>query len=119
MIDLQPGDIVLTTRSRTRDLLLMPITAARVMEPIANSRWWLDCNVMGVRIPQMYNADEIELATPALAEQYELCAECLGYGRLDRYPQVLCAFCNGSGSAKYLVTITEDAGGMRAQVTER
>lgn len=116
------GAMVITTNNAvSREGL---IRTGRVVGPADTlpDRYWLELNILGQHLGQMYEVNEFELATVDLAHQHGLCRECLGYGEVKdaeqsiatRTPRqvgqqevfeqttwVICPDCKGSGAAKY------------------
>lgn len=124
MTDLKPGDIVLATQfmDPTKKLgakVLGPATADEARAQ-TGPRIWIDLNILGVHLPQMYREDELSLATEIDAVAAQLCTECYGYGIIAG-PEVdsQCGTCHGSGDPKLDVRITRDLGGVQVQVQER
>lgn len=109
-------ELVMTTNAVVQ--MDQPRTGA-VMGPVDDDpeRVWLDLNIMGSHLPQMYRRSELEPATRELCQAHELCAECLGYGGFlevddkGAYRTRRCDECRGSGSSRYYVEISQNADG--------
>lgn len=105
--------IVLTTRAIIKG---RPVHAGAVVGPAGDGMIWLDLNVLGTWLPQMYREHEVEDTTPELLVKHNLCQDCSGYGLLGDGgrrttldwpdPDLLCRSCGGSGSTEWRTSIT-------------
>jgi hypothetical protein len=102
--------IVLTTRTVIKG---RPVHAGAVKGPAGNGVLWLDLNLLGTWLPQIYGEHEVEDATPELLAKHKLCRDCSGYGLLDERtaldwpdPGLLCNSCGGSGSTEWRTHVT-------------
>lgn len=92
--------LVITTKSVTGS----PAFVARPTHPSTpvDNRLWLDVNILGTHMAQVYSQREVEPVTPELIDLHLLCRDCMGYG-LVKEPAMLvdCPTCGGTGSSRY------------------
>jgi hypothetical protein len=81
-------------------------------------RVWLNINLLGHHLPQMYADEEIhDVLTKANAASWGLCAACMGFGTNAELPDLYwptgvdeipepCAGCHGTGRPCFIVTVT-------------
>lgn len=112
--------LVATTTPRV-DLGSSPRVGLVIGDAPDPGKVWLDYNMMGTHIPQMYNLDEIEQVSEQICIDNDLCVSCLGYGRVARSERtllaavheieangtiekdVMCPACKGSGTPAFHV----------------
>lgn len=125
-----PPRIVLVTKPVVTPIANAPVFAGAVIGPAEGSRpnlLWLDLNILGARILQMYGESEVEDATPELLDAHHLCRVCSGYGlpaarasivSLSAPDPPVCDSCGGSGNTKWRTEITHTADGVEGRITE-
>lgn len=92
--------------------------AGRVIQPAREGRVWLDCNIMGSHLPQMYQPGEIaEVTSPPEVQAHGMCQQCLGFGIVyDAGQETFCSACGGSGRPGLKVDVTATTSGKEASV---
>jgi hypothetical protein len=83
---------------------------ARTIGPADNGLVWIDLNMLGQHIPQMYRIADLRGINKRIASEVGLCPDCLGYGTNDPLPRAMhlqpvgsdelenpCVKCRGSG----------------------
>lgn len=122
-----PPRIVLVTKPVARPIAGAPVFAGAVMGAAEGRRpnlLWLDLNIVGQRLPQMYGEDEVEDATPELLDAHRLCRPCSGYGLLAVRsslddPGTPCEACRGSGSTQWRTEIARlEDGGIEVRIAQ-
>lgn len=86
---------------------------------------WLDINMLGQHLPQMYRPSEFEEATTEQIVAYGLCTECKGYGSKTLQAVAVgvdeitdpCEVCAGVGRAAVRVRLERDDTSVTGHVT--
>ncbi len=108
---IEPGDLVVVQSG------LMHV-AGVVVSPVTTTadgpgRWWLQVNVMGTSLPQMYGESEMERITDG--DSHGFCRTCFGMGKVAGGSQT-CSSCGGSGRAGVQVDVARTPDSIEASV---